>query len=487
MASPNPFDLGAIFGKAGSAAEQLFIWAVMQQLVSAAMAPLITEVTQFTQGESPVLNLSPEQLADLVTRGHISQDQAQAQAQQAGITNSLFNLLVLNAGNPIAPDQAAEALRRGLIQNDNGDPNAPGFIQAIAQSRLQIQWAEVVKALDLKQPTPDQVALGAVRNNLGGQDPRALFALFGGDPTWYDLIFNNIGEGPSPVEAGVLANRGIIPWDGVGPDATSFAQAVAESRFKTKWEAGYRALAVYLPPPRTVTAMYREGSLDLPTATRLLLDYGVTEAEVPLYLTQGRSSAFSTVHTATESLIVQLYEEQALTAQQTHDLLSKHGYADEDITLILQQADIQALHAQETAAIAVVKSAFLKGHISYNDASTTLDQNHVPPGQRDYLLSLWNLELQAGIKQLTPKEITDALGTGVIDVPTAQAKMKANGYTASDAAIILLTALAGSGQASVVQELEGLVGSGGIGNLPIPTLQAAPSQVATALGISTAT
>jgi hypothetical protein len=423
--------------KGNSAAEQLFLWGVVAQVLNSLLSPFLEELNQLVSNLDPNQLITPAALADMVERGHLDIGAAQAEAQKQGVNNSRFALLVKNAGEPPGPMQLAEALRRGFINEQGGSDTDPTYENGIRQSRLQTQWGEVIKKLDRWIPSPNDAAEAAVRSMLDDQTARGFFQQFGGDPNFYDLVFNLHGAGPSPVEAGTLANRGIIPWEGTGPQSTTFAQAVAESRFKTKWTDAYKQLATYRPPPRTVTAMFREGSIDRDTATKLLLNYGVTPDMVPAYLTPKANTQTQKAHELTEATIVTLYTEQALDSGQAHDLLSKHGYQDEDITYILEAADIKRQLQESNLVVNVVKTMYLHGKITYNNAVTLLDAAQIVPNRRDYLLHLWDLEKQAGTKQLTEAQLMKAANAGVITQEVLKTKLQSMGYADDDADILI--------------------------------------------------
>lgn len=440
----------------------LFIWNMIQQLVQPLMAPVAALIEQQVWSQFPVAILTPEQLADMVERGHVAHEWAAERAAKSGIDGQQFDLLVRNAGEPPGPLQLAEALRRGLIPESSGDDTKAGFIEGIAQSRLQTQWANVIKGLDIRWPEPGEVIASSVRSLLSEAEAREMYVQFGGDATFFDFQRNLAGEGPSPVEAGVLANRGIIQWDGTGPESTSFAQAVAESRFKNKWTEPFRALATYYPPPRTTVAMWREGSIDTPQATKQLLQYGVPQELIPSYLTQPKKQTLQTAHQATEGEISRLYQEQAITKDQATQLLKEHGYSDIDIPILLDYADLQVTLRKQQATITPIHRLYTHGRIDANAAMQLLSAAEVPDSRSTYLISIWELERSAGVKDLTVKEITDMWSAGLLTQEQATNKLLGIGYSPDDAALIIALYT----PQDVVQQATAQVPAGG---LPVTT------------------
>lgn len=420
-----------------STAEQLFVWGVLQQVIVNLIQPYLQAEQDKVWSENPLLPLSPAQLAGLVVRGHMTEADAAGEAAKSGIDSSRFHLMVEQYGNPPGPQTLAEALRRGFIPEGQPGDGSPSYEGGIAQGDLQNKWSGILKQLDLRLPGPTVAVTAAVRGMVSDSEARALFALFGGDPSQYDLEYNVAGEGPSPVEAGVLANRGIIPWDGTGPNVTSFAQAVNESRFKNKWVDAYKALAIYRPPPRTVTAMLREGSITESQAITYLQQYGVPADAIPAYTSKSHKSAVQTAHEITESNIITLYKERAITKEEATAHLVTLGYSQDDAALILTSAELQYQITLTNATMAAIRSAYLHHHITRGDAITQLDARGVNSQYRDSQIALWDLEIEVGLKQLTPKQILDFWSVNLIDKDTATLMLTQAGYSDRDAGLLV--------------------------------------------------
>ena len=416
---------------------QLFVWQVLGSLISAALGPYILELSKLSNRAHQAAVPSPEELATMVIRGHIDVGAAAEAAADSGMPGDWFTKIVQSAGNPPGPQQLAEALRRGIIGEGSPGDLAPSFQGGIAQGDLQNIWADVIKRLALALPSPDTAVEAAVRSMRDPGTAETLYALFGGDPEHFQLMFDVSGAGPSPVEAGTLANRGIIPWSGTGPGAASFEQAIAESRYKNKWTAAYKALAVYRPPPRTITAMYREGSIDKATATQWLLDYGVTQDAIPIYLSTVSGGKTKTAKDLTESQIVDGYRDRATPRGEAQTLLVAMGYSAEDASFILDSVDAAVVKKYQDETVTVVHNLFVHGRQTINEASSALDAAGVPATQRDDLLRLWQLEIKQVVKVLTQGEVTAAAKLRLISFEDAVSRLVKLGYALEDATLLL--------------------------------------------------
>lgn len=420
-----------------STTEQLILWGVVNQLIQPLLVPVLRAIEQSVNEIDPNEPLTPAALAGMVVRGHLDQARAAEIAKKSGVQGEDFGLLVASYGNPPGPQALAEALRRQIIPEGRPGDDSPSYEGGIAQGDLQNKWSDVIKQLDLGLPGPSSVITAYIRSMLSESEARRLYTLYGGDPSGFDLEANITGEGPTPVEAGILLNRRIIPEKGTGPDAVSFNQAVAESRFKNKWADAYAALRFYRPPPRTITAMFREGSIDETLATQYLSDYGVPAEAIPLYLTKAQRSGVQKAHDITEGEIIKLYTERGLDAPTTITLLKSIGYSQADAELIVAAADLDWERKLTDATIAAVKAAYLHLHIDRNGVVAQLDRVGVSANYRDALISLWDIEVQTGVKQLTVKQVLDMWGVGLLSEQQAQYKLQQIGYNSEDAGLLV--------------------------------------------------
>ena len=262
--------------------EQILAYNVGSALVSAGLGPYLAELTTLVNERSPLVPLSPETAAEIVIRNVWDRDRAATEASRSGINGERFAALVELAGNAPDPTSLAVALRRKLIDE-------PTYTRGIRQGRLRDEWADLVKRLAVQQPSPNAMLDAYLEGQIGEGEARAEFAKLGGDPAYFDVLYNTQGQAPSPIQAGDMANRGIIPWNGEGPDVVSFRQAFLEGPWRNKWAEPMQRAAVYLPPPRTVTAMYNEGSIDKATAVDLLTQQGLTPELAAAYVSSGSS------------------------------------------------------------------------------------------------------------------------------------------------------------------------------------------------------
>ncbi len=416
---------------------QIVMWQCFGQLVSGLTANLSVELSHRMNDKAPNEEISPEALASAVNRGFMSEGDAAQEARYSGIDGNKFSVLTKLAGDAPGVDALAEALRRELIPYDAGSADGVGFIQGIRQGNLSDKWADMIKALSMQEPTPND-ALDALLE--GQTDPgtaQSLYKKFGGDPQYFQLLFNTRGSAPTPTEAADMANRGIIPWSGTGPDAVSFEQAFLEGPWRNKWEPAFRKYGEYVPPPRTVTAMVREGSLTDEQAMPMLEKNGLTPELAAAYLKAAHKAKTSSTKDLALSTVSKLYLDRIIDKDTAAGLIQELGYSSKDASYIISVDDMADVEKTMSAVMSKIRTLYVNRSISASAASSALARLGVPAGQVTELMELYNLERSASAKHATESEVRSAFKYGIIKYEEALTDLENMGYPAYDAWLML--------------------------------------------------
>lgn len=428
--------LGDLFSR-GSIGEQLLVWGVLNQVIGALITPGTTELQYLVlEGTTPMV-LSPAELATLVNRNFMQHDAAAADAAKAGLDGTQFTRLVDLAGEAPAPGDLAEALRRGLIAESESINGLPSFSDGIRQGNLRDIWAPLMRELAIINPSMDEAIEALVQSQLTEAEARHWYTLAGGNPDAFTWLFDTHGEAPGPAALGEAANRGIIGWDGLGPASLSFEQGVHEGRARNKWEPVYRALAVYHPPPRTVTALLRAGAITDARALELFKAAGLSAADAAAYIADAHHANTRTAKNVTRGDIETLLTDHLISEAQATTMLTDQGYSAADAKLIVTAAGIKKAASQTTSAVNRIKSLYLARKLTRTAAADTLKSLGIEAAQVQSLLAVWDDELAATVKQLTEAQIAGAFAYGILDQEQAQAQLQAIGYGAWDAWVIL--------------------------------------------------
>lgn len=414
--------------------QSILLWNVVSSLIGAALGPYLTALSNTVNTASPLSPLSPEIAATGVLRGRWDEGRGAAEARMSGINEDRFALLTALAGNALAPGELAAALRRGFI--DGGD-----FTRGLSQGNLRAEWHEVVKRLAVMEPSPIQPLDALLQGQLPEAEARALYQRFGGDPEHFEWLYNTQGQAPTPTQALELVNRGIIPWDGEGPGVVSFRQDFLEGPWRNKWEPAFRALARYLPPPRTVTALFREGAVTRERAATLLAQQGLATEDIEAYLVSADDQDTESSRALAQGTIVDLYEGRIIERPMAAEMLTGIRYSAEAAEFILSVADLRTEQRFLNAAIGRIRSLFVAYRINRAQAAQALTGLQVAGDGAEGLLSIWDYERAANVRDLTPAQVVAGLRAGAIDEADARLRLEDLGYLPEDAWLYLSGAL----------------------------------------------
>jgi hypothetical protein len=409
---------------------QIAEYSVASTVLGGLLAPEADALAQTVYDANPLRVLSPEVAAEAVLRNVWPHDRAAAEAQRSGYNRERFDVLAALAGNAPDPASLAVALRRGLIDHAR-------FVQGIRQGRLRDEWAELVQQLSVQEPSPTDPLEALLQGQLTEPRARELYQLFGGDPAHFTWLYNTRGGAPTPVQAAEMANRGIIPWSGSGPGVVSYEQAFLEGPWRNKWLAPFRKAAEYFPPPRTVTAMYREGSLTRARAMELLEAQGLATDLAAAYLVSGSNQKTEKTRDLAMSTITTLYRDRLVTRSNAAGFLTALGYDANEAELLLEVVDTEVVQRFLNAAVSRVHTLYVGHKIDRSDAQTALAALNVPAENLTDLLGIWDLERAANVRTLTPTDITAAVKQQLLSDDQGLAELEALGYQPHDAWLYL--------------------------------------------------
>lgn len=381
--------------------------------------------------------LTPADLAAAVVRNFADRGEAARTAAQQGIRAADFETMVHLSGDAPGPQQLAEALRRGLIPADGHGPGSTAFTQGIAEGRLADKWAPVIKGLSQLWPTPTDALDAALKGQIPAAEGRALYERLGGDLEFYPWLLATIGDSPTPLEAAVLAARGIIAEHGTGPDALSYDQAVKESRYRNKWGPAYRKLAEHIPPPSTIVSMLAHRQLSGADAHRLLLENDMSEALAAAYAGEAEYEAISDYRGLTESAVIDMYIAHVVTRDQAVQILGVLHVSDQAAGLLLDYADLRYVVDSMNKSVQRIAALFTGRKIGQQTAVDALSKLGISAAAVDQIIGDWELQAAASVKTLTETQIVDAWYYEIIDTAEAISDLGAIGYSPYDAWVVL--------------------------------------------------
>lgn len=437
--------LGDLFGQ-GTIGEQLLVWGVLNQLFGAAINPALVDIQQATNSFDANVALTPQQLAVAVVRGIVADAEGTSEAAKSGIGSGRFAQLQQLAQQPADLSYIVAAYQRSMGTGGPGGGALVDIDTALADLGISEQYRPLVKALAVIIPSADDVYTAWLEGQIEAAEAQSRLAATGLDPTWIQTGYNARGQAPTPVQALELWNRGIIVESGTGPDATSYEQAFLEGPWRNKWLDAFKALRFYIPPPRTVTALSKEGALTEAQAAQYLADNGLDETLTAIYLAGAHKTTSTASKELSEAQTVDLYEGKLITeAEASADLVSI-GYSATTAQLILALADQRQAASSVKSAVTRLQNLYLAGTNSLTVTQSALHSLGLTDDNVSNLIATWNLEQTARVKELTEGQIVAAwfyggfgTNTDPASIGTAVTRLQTLGYSQPDA-LLLLTA-----------------------------------------------
>lgn len=417
--------------------EQIFVWQILGQVISALTTPEQTWLQQLSYKLLRPTALDPADAAAAVRLGNMTEDDAVTEMGLSGVNADRAGTLLSNELHPPATADIVAGVLRGTLSWDAGSAGMPSASDALKASGLDPKYVPLIKELARQLPSWNDALNAELEGQLTHDDALAWYTKAGGDPDAYQWLFDTNGQAPTPAQALELLNRGIIPENGTGPESVSYEQAFLEGPWRNKWLPPFLALREYLPPPRTVVAMLRDGSLSDAQASTLLQHQGLTKDLAAAYINDAHTSATKTDRELTEAQVITLYEQQLIAPADATNLLTALGFSDPNAKLLLALADLRREIAAINSAVSRIQSLYIGHKINRAQAQAALSNLQIPADQISAIVQTWDTVAGANVRVLTESQVADAFQAGLIDQSHAMTELEAIGYQPHDAWTIL--------------------------------------------------
>ncbi len=338
----------------------------------------------------PTQALDPSVAAAAVQRGFADAQFGVEEARKGGIEGTRFGILQELARSTPGLEGMLALWRRGAI--DTGR-----LREAVQEAGVGLKWMPEVQAMGIIPPSPIEPLEALLEGQLDRAEALSWYKRFGGLPEYFDISFNTRGQAPTPVQALDLWNRGIIPEGGTGPRATSYEQAFLEGPWRNKWMEAFKALRVYLPPPRTIVTLLRNDAISPAEATDLLRKQGLTPDLARAYVQSASHEKTGPERDLAKSEVVSLYEGRFID-----------------------------VHAR-----------YVAWKIDADQAQTALDSLHVPPAQKADLLQVWAAERAIRAPELTLAQAQGAVRRGLWDDGRLRLWLRQRGYDPAEVDVLV--------------------------------------------------
>lgn len=409
-------------------ASDLFLHIIMSvatvfALIPALGQPLAQEFNHKAFQAQMTTWLTPSEAATAVVKGILPFDIGARQASGAGVHPDIFHWMVDFTGNPPAPQELMEMLRRGIIDRHR-------FDQGIIQGLTKAEWVDEMVALRFRPPDSGTAVAGAVQNHISHDQARRVIEENGIDPANFGWMFETAGEPPGIHELLQELNRGLI-------SESTVVDAIRESRVKDKYIQAVLNLRYHYPPERSIVSMVRHGALTEQQGLDHLHKLGFFPEDAAAMVHEATENKIGSHKSANEGQIIQSYETGATSRQEAHDHLVAIRYSPGEADYILTLADHRVDYTLHRATVARIMTNYVNHKIDRNTASLQLDRVGTSATERDRDLHFGDVQRDAHVARLTRADLKAAWKASLITDAEWVTRLVDMGYSAEDATMIV--------------------------------------------------
>lgn len=398
--------------------------------MSAVFEPFFLDMQKAVYSIEQNRDLSPTELAALAARGWIEPARLHDEAKNAGVAPERSDLLRRLNEVPLNVTEVLELLRRGHVDEAEADRRLHHLgVPEDARAHL-LRLRTII-------PTIEEALQGLLQGQIEEGEARRRYLEAGGVPDWFESAFNIRGTAPTPVQALDLANRGIIPFAGRGPDATTYEQAFLEGPWRNKWLPAFQALAEYLIPPRSIVPLLRSGAITRERAIELMARNGVSEVDALAMTEEAASGKLAADRELTKSEILRAYGDGLLDERGATEVLGGLGYEPEEAGFLLGLADFTWERRFRDASVTRIGNLYKARKITEDEAQAALASLGLPGTAMSKALALWDIERELPTADLTESQVRGAWRKGIVDEDYYRNYLTTHGFSPEEAEILV--------------------------------------------------
>lgn len=364
-------------------------------------------------GGSPPYSI-PVDVVDIDTLGEFA---------DAGFDESHAKVMAELVGLPPGVIELLQMLNRGIITEES-------YFVGIREGHTKTKWSDALLELRKAILSPAEAAALRIRGWITETEAADIGALSGMSADNMEKLYLATGRPPGPGQLQTAFNRGLI-------DRTTFDKGIVESDIRPEWSDTLFALKARYPTVFALRQLASSGALTAAETEDILKLEGY-----PDDLAAKIATAFAAGKTATQKnlalgTIETLYESRYIDANQATSLLTKLGYGQAEITLILELGDARRVKRFLDAAVGRIHTKYVDHILPRDKAILELQALNISAEAVQDLMAEWDLERDVNAPVLTPGQIVAGVYYNVIERNTAVDMLVSRGYSQVDANILI--------------------------------------------------
>ncbi len=374
--------------------------------------------------------LSAADLAMMRQQGFIDRDRQVADSARVGVSAEHAELLFEISGLPPGIETALAMLRRGII--DEGE-----FARIVREGHTKTKYTD--ELLRLRHPvlSATQAATLRLKGWISADTAAELGALTGYTAEQMERLYLALGRPAAPVQMFTAWARGVDGPAGTPLDREQFLQGIRESDIRPEWGPLLWGIRHAYPSLFQLRRAVQDGSI-APARARTILRYERYEQQdIDGLVASWTSEGDGAQAEPTKAEVVREYESRVLDLATATRLLRQLGVADAEITTLLQLSDYRVVRSSLTAAMTKTRTLYVGWRIERLEASNELDALGIPAAARDLALATWDQERELARPWLTATQVATAAQRDVFTPQEAYGELTGRGYSDRDARALL--------------------------------------------------
>jgi hypothetical protein len=309
----------------------------------------------------------------------------------------------------------------------------------IAYSRVRDEFIPDLKKSAKNTISPADAVEIAVKQIMSVADATDLYAAGGGMPEQFQMLVDSAGDSAGVEKATELYGHGVITYGqlqqivamsrmnhrfyylaGIGPDGPTTTEPY-QAPFNLKWL-----------PPYEIKEAATAGVVTQQQALQWMLEQGYPEDQANAFAGTLATGTVTTVKHETEAMVLSELTAGMISQGEATTALGNLGYAADAIPFILQYTQARAVISARNTAVSRVRSGFLVGAVSADQATASLSQVGVPQPTITALIADWTAEKAVPHTGLTVAQIGKLLGESYITADEASQLWQLKGYSLTD-------------------------------------------------------
>ena len=389
------------------------------------LSPPMEDLKAAAWRQFPNRRLTPDQLAELVVRGELAQDQAAAEARESGVNPQRFERMVKTHGNALGVGELIELFRRGKIDRARLE-------HGIRTGRIRTEWLDAILSLAEVLLSPEAIGGMAARGIITDADAAAYMRRLGLSDQDAKRSIESHRSVPAIGELLDLLNRGHI---GDGDVTFALDRAGIEKRYRAPLLELRRRL-----PPLSDLVRFAVREVYTPSIrSRFQLDEGFPER----FADEAAQQGFAREDAAN----VWAAHWELPSPQQGFAMLHRGVIGDADLDLLLRALDVMPFWRDKLKSIAFLVPGRIDLRRMYREG--VIDRARVLKGYRDLgynpqdaetLTRFADQESMADERSLAKAEVTALYQARTVDRSTAEELLAELGYDGPQAELLLALA-----------------------------------------------